>query len=90
MLADALVHEDTCAITVDSITGENTIEHAIVVPLETIVQIIERTPQQVVTLVEDIVLVEDASDDEEIVSQVTVEDHHLSHHHRRQLHIFCD
>jgi hypothetical protein len=32
MRADALVHEDTCAITADSITGENTIEHAIVVP----------------------------------------------------------
>jgi hypothetical protein len=25
MPADALVHEDTCAITADSITGENTI-----------------------------------------------------------------
>ena len=40
MPADALVHEDTCAITADSITGENTkntIEHAIVVPSETIV-----------------------------------------------------
>ena len=74
MPADALVHEDRCAITADSVIGENTIEHAIVVSLETTVQIIERTPQQVVTLVEDIVLVEDASDDEEIVSQVTVED----------------
>jgi hypothetical protein len=45
MPADALVHEDTCVIPVDSITGENTIEHAIVVPLKTTVQIIERTPQ---------------------------------------------
>jgi hypothetical protein len=40
-------------------------------------------PQQVVTPIEDIVLVEDASDDEEIISQVTIEDPHLSHHHRR-------
>jgi hypothetical protein len=30
MRANALVHEDTCAITADSITDENTIEHAIV------------------------------------------------------------
>jgi hypothetical protein len=74
MPADALVHEDTCVIPTDSITGENTIEHAIVVPSKTTIQIIERTPQQVVTPVEDIVLVEVASDDEEIVSQVTVED----------------
>jgi hypothetical protein len=74
MRADALVHEDTCAITADSITGENTIEHAIVVPSETTVQIIERTLQQIVTPIKDIVLVEDASDNEDIVSQVTVED----------------
>ena len=69
-----MVHEETCATSADSITGEKTIEQAIVVPLDPpTVQVIEWTLLDVVTPVEDFVLVEGASDDEEIVSQVTVD-----------------
>jgi hypothetical protein len=64
---DSLVCEDT-----SSIIGEKTTDQPI---SETSgVQLIERPLLDVVTPVEDIVLVEDASDDEKVVSQVVVED----------------
>ena len=67
--------EDTCAIGVDSFTGEKTIEQAIAVPSETsTIQVIERVSLDAVTLIENIVLVEVTSDDDEAISQVTIED----------------
>jgi hypothetical protein len=67
---NSLVCEDTT-----SIIGQKTTNQPILVPSETSgVQLIERLLLDVVTPVEDIVLVEDASDDEEVVSQVVVED----------------
>ena len=61
-------------IRADSVIGEKTIDQPITVPSETSgVQLIERPLLDIVTPVEDIVLVEDASDDEETVSQVIVE-----------------
>ena len=68
----SLVREETCATSVDSITCEKTIEQAIVVPLDT-PTVIEGTLLDVVTPIEDFVLVEDTSDDKEVVSQVTVD-----------------
>ena len=69
---DSLVREETCAIRADSTTGEKTIEQDIAAPLDASI-VIEGTLLDVVTPVEDFVLVEGASDDEEIVSQVTVD-----------------
>jgi hypothetical protein len=65
---DSLVREETCAISADSITCEKSIEQAIAAPLDA-PTVIEGTLLDVVTLVEDFVLVEDANDDEEVVSQ---------------------
>lgn len=59
----------------DSIVGEKTIDQPITLPSETSsAQLLDQPLLDVVTPVEDIGLVEDASDDEEAVSQVIVED----------------
>jgi uncharacterized protein with ACT and thioredoxin-like domain len=57
------VHEDACAICADSIIGGKTINHAITVLSKTsTVEVIEQTLLNVITPVEDIVvLVEDAT-----------------------------